>query len=85
MARFLRKPNGISLAIFPTTFFLVSYDLKLSFLRPQKLKFTDFPILSEIFWREDAERLSKGVAADGKGLEMTNLEVRMIGNFVLGT
>jgi hypothetical protein len=35
IGRFLRQPNGISLAIFPTTFFLVSYDLKVSFLRPQ--------------------------------------------------
>ena len=62
IGRFLRKPNGISLAIFPTTFFLVSYDLKLSFLRPQKLKFTDFPVWSEDFWREDAERMSEGAA-----------------------
>ncbi len=44
IGRFLRQPNGISLAIFPTTFFLGFYDLKVSFLRPQKLKFTDFPV-----------------------------------------
>ncbi len=57
----------------------------MSFLRPQNLKFTDFPILSEDFWREDAERMSEGAAPTWDGVEMTNFEVRMIGNFVLGT
>ena len=45
IGRFLRQPNGISLAIFPTTFFLVSYDLKLSFLRPQNCN-----LLISQFW-----------------------------------
>ena len=78
IGRFLRQPNGTSFAIFPTTFFLVSYDLKLSFLRPQKMKFTDFPILSVDFWREDAERMSEG-AADGTGLRWRTLKYAWLG------
>jgi len=26
------------------------------------MKFTDFPVLTEDFWREDAERMSEGAA-----------------------